>query len=602
VKSDPISYRVRPVAPYAHLFEVELRILRPDPNGQVLTLPAWIPGSYMIRDFARHIVEITAFCGNDRIAIDKLDKQTWRAAPCQRTLHVRYRVYCWDLSVRGAHLDTTHGYFNGTSLFLTVRGQEQSGHGVILDPPGSDVEGVWRVATTLARNGAERYGFGAYRADSYAELIDHPVEMGEFTLVEFSVCGVPHAMAISGHKQCDCDRLAHDLQSICETHVALFGEPPPMNEYLFLTMVVSDGYGGLEHRNSCSLLCSRNDLPHPNDSSMSEGYRNFLSLCSHEYFHLWNVKRIRPTALHNPDLSREVHTPLLWAFEGITSYYDDLALVRAGLIDHNSYLQLLARNITRVLRNPGRLRQSLADSSFDAWTKFYKPDANTPNAVVSYYSKGALVALLLDLTIREASDQQRSLDDLMRALWQRHGMDQDEGVTSDGFEALASEIADIDLQPFFERWVRGTDELELVTPLRELAGVELQLRSAEGELDKGGSEANVSRTLPWIGARIDQHSDDARITTVLYESPAQQAGLAAGDVIIAVDGLRVRRRDFETQLHRFQPGDRITIHAFRHDTLRESQVALAAAPADTAWFTLTEGAVAAQQRHAWLSA
>ncbi len=484
-----IHYQVQPVSPQAHLFEVVLRIARPAPEGQVLTLPAWIPGSYMIRDFARNIVTLHASSGGKRVAAEKTDKQTWRCAAANGELEVSYQVYAWDLSVRAAHLDTTHGYFNGTSLFLKVVGQEHVGCSVEILPPEGEAYRNWRVATTLPVDGAEHLGFGRYRAADYEELVDHPVEMGAFTFVSFEAAGTPHEIAITGRHQADTERLCRDLQAICEYQIGLFGELPPMERYLFQVLAVGDGYGGLEHRSSTSLICKRTDLPRADDKEVSEGYREFLGLCSHEYFHLWNVKRIRPAVFRQADLSSEVYTRLLWAFEGITSYYDDLALLRSGRIDRQSYLDLLARMITRVLRGSGRLKQTLEESSFDAWTKFYKQDENAPNAIVSYYAKGALVALALDLTIRRHSGGEQSLDDLMRALWRRHGRE-DIGVGEGDIEALAAEISGADLSGFFDQALRGTADL----PLKELLGNCSCVRRVTPRIGVGPEKGN--RRLP----------------------------------------------------------------------------------------------------------
>ena len=373
-----INYTIAPINPSAHLFEVILTIAKPDPDGQVVSLPAWIPGSYLIRDFARNIVEIAAVADRKPLALLKLDKQSWRCAPCTGPVTLRYSVYAWDLSVRSAHLDTTHGYFNGTSVFLRVHGQDHLPCTVEIVPPEGPFAESWRVATTLPCEDAPKWGFGRYRAADYDELIDHPVEMGDFTLIEFEACGVPHAVTLTGRHRADTERLARDLKTICEYEIAFFGIPAPMQEYLFQVMVIDDGYGGLEHRSSTSLICSRSDLPRVGEPETSEGYRSFLGLCSHEYFHTWNVKRIKPAAFIPYDLSREVHTPLLWLFEGFTAYYDDLILRRCRLIDDESYLELLGQNITRVMRGSGRLKQPLADSSFDAWTKYYKQDETPP--------------------------------------------------------------------------------------------------------------------------------------------------------------------------------------------------------------------------------
>jgi len=598
-----IHYRITPASPEAHLFEITLTVLQPAADGQVLSLPAWIPGSYMIRDFARNIVWLKARCNGAEIALTKLDKQTWQCAPCAGPLEVRYEVYAWDLSVRSAHLDTTHGYFNGSSVFLRVHGQDEQPCSVEILRPADSAYRDWRVATTLPPADAALWGFGGYQAADYDELIDHPVEMGTFDVIEFEACGVPHAMTLTGRHRADTERLARDLKTVCEYHIRLFGEPAPMSRYLFQVMITGDGYGGLEHRSSTSLLCSRDDLPQPamngGQDEMSEGYRSFLGLCSHEYFHTWNVKRIKPAVFQPYDLSREVHTPLLWFFEGVTSYYDDLALVRTGLISRDSYLELLGQTVTRVLRGSGRLKQPVADSSFDAWTKFYKQDENAPNAVVSYYTKGSLIALALDLTLRNIGDGTTSLDAVMRTLWQRHGL---QGVTVEGLEQLIAAVAGVDLTDFFQRALRGTEDL----PLAELlatCGIDYRLRPSEGNGDQGGKPGGRKgppRTV--LGVRSGDDALGAKLLNVFDGGAAQQAGLAAGDVVIAINGLRVSNGSLDKVIASYAAGDSVQLHAFRRDELMTFSAALQAAPADTCYLADIEAPDTAQQqrRNAWL--
>ncbi|MGH8809345.1 MAG: M61 family metallopeptidase, partial [Noviherbaspirillum sp.] len=411
-----IHYMISPKDPAAHLYEVTLTVANADPDGQVFSLPAWIPGSYMIREFARNIVRIHAESAGRNVPLKKLDKHTWQAAPCDGRIVLRYEVYAWDLSVRAAHLDPTHGFFNGTSMFLSVHGQESFPHVVDIRRPDGAAYKAWRVATSLPELDAKRYGFGTYVAADYDELIDHPVEMGTFELASFKAHGVPHDVVITGHvPNLDMARLTADLKKVCETQIALF-EPrskrAPMNRYVFMTLALGDGYGGLEHRASTALICSRADLPAKGQKEMSDGYRTYLGLCSHEYFHTWNVKRIKPAVFAPYDLRAEGYTSLLWLFEGFTSYYDDLMLVRSGVIDEAEYLKLIAKTVNGVLRGSGRTKQSIADSSFDAWTKYYRQDENSPNAIVSYYTKGSLVGLALDLTIRAETKGRKSLDDV----------------------------------------------------------------------------------------------------------------------------------------------------------------------------------------------
>jgi predicted metalloprotease with PDZ domain len=597
----PVRYRIFPINPAAHLFEVRCTVADPDPTGQAFSLPAWIPGSYMIREFARNVVTLTAECAGAAVPVEKLDKHSWRCAPCAGPLTVTCEVYAWDLSVRAAHLDTTHGYFNGASVFLMAHGREQRPCEVEILPP----EGVrdWRLATALPALDAPAFGFGRYRAADYDELIDHPVEMGTFTHAQFSACGVPHDVVLTGRQRADLDRLCRDMQAICEHHITFFGEPAPMARYVFLIMVVGEGYGGLEHRASTSLLVSRKSLPRPGEAAVNDDYRAFLGLVSHEYFHTWNVKRIKPKAFLPYDLSREAYTRQLWAFEGITSYYDDLALVRSQRIEPQDYLQALGETATRVWRGSGRFKQTVTESSFDAWTKFYRQDENAPNAIVSYYTKGALVALALDLTLRRGTGGRRSLDDVMRALWERHGRTPT-GVEEGGIERLAAEVSGLDLREFFDRALRSTEDLPLAGLLGDV-GVEFVVRPAESAADQGGkppkkSAAELMRRAV-LGVKLAEGAE-AKLAQVFDGAAAQAAGLAAGDALVAVDGLRVTKANLDALLAAHRPGERVTVHAFRRDELMTFVVELQAPPMDTCEFRLKPDADGAPRarRAAWL--
>ncbi|MFP5441054.1 MAG: M61 family metallopeptidase [Gammaproteobacteria bacterium] len=602
--NNAIHYSIVPIDPAAHLFRVSCTVPNPDPAGQRFSLPAWIPGSYMIREFAKNIVELWAESGGNIVACEKIDKATWQCEPVAGPLVITCDVYAWDLSVRAAHLDDTHGYFNGTSVFLAVQGHEHLPCRVRIERPAGDAYAGWRLATSLrTAPDTECWQFGDYEAADYDELIDHPVEMGHFTQARFVACSVPHDVVITGIHRCDMARLCADLQKICETQVRLFGEPAPMDRYVFLVQVVGEGYGGLEHRASTSLLASRDDLPLVTDdpSSMKDGYRQFLGLCSHEYFHTWNVKRIKPQAFQPYDLSRENYTRQLWAFEGFTSYYDDLLLVRAGVISPASWLDLLGQNITRVLRAPGRLKQSVAESSFDAWTKFYRQDENSPNAIVSYYAKGALVALALDLALRRETGGTRSLDHLMRELWQRHGLPA-HGVPEDAIGMLLVELGGESLRALFDDAVHGTDDLPLAELLATM-DIDLCLRAAEGATDNGGKPGakggKVRRPRPSLGIRTAGDGLGARIQHCFEGAPAMAAGLSAGDVIVAVGGLRATHANIEKLLAGWAVGDAVTLHAFRRDELRECRVTLGEAPADTCYLQFRGGEPSAAAQ-AWL--
>lgn len=602
-----LTYRVRPALPQAHLFSVEILIQHPPSGPLVLAMPAWIPGSYMIRDFARNLLDlkVTTATG-EALPLTKRDKQTWVCDHATGAMTVSYRVFAWDLSVRAAHLDATHAYFNGPSLLLSVAGLEDHPCCIELLPPADKIATDWRVATSLRPLDAKPHGFGSYWADDYADLIDHPVEMGRFSLLSFAVHGIPHQVAISGRQRLDESRLIADLERICAEHAALFGDLP-LDRYLFLVTALGAGYGGLEHAFSTSLLCVRDDLPQPGAEQSphtTEGYRRFLGLCSHEYFHLWLVKRIRPQALITGGLEREVHTRLLWAFEGITSYYDDLALARAGCIDHQTYLGLLAANITRVMRNPGRHVQTLADASFDAWTKFYKPDENAPNALVSYYGKGALVALALDLTLRRDTAGACSLDAVLRELWRRYGQT-GEGVPERGVEAVASAVSGFDLTHFFALTLDSTEDLDLA-PLLASVGIDMRLRPNRGPKDLGGcverfEPVESTRTLD---LRLRPSGSEVIIQSVISGGAGECAGLAPGDILLAVDGLRATPENLERLIAGAadQP-DGVLLHLFRRDELMALTAHPQPATADTCdlmWLEPVPDAIA-QARDCWLA-
>jgi predicted metalloprotease with PDZ domain len=575
-KNAAIAYAIVGHDLAAHLFHVTLTVDAPAPDGQIFALPAWIPGSYMIREFSRNIVRISAESNGEPVELTKLDKHSWKAAPPKGGLNDRaapltlhYEVYAWDLSVRAAHLDQNHAFFNGTSVFLRVLGQEDQPHVVDIQRPDHAAAQTWRVATSLPELKAKRYGFGTYIAANYDELIDHPVEQGDFALATFKAHGIPHDIVISGRvPNLDLARLSADLKRICETQIAFFepkSKQAPMDRYVFMTLAVGDGYGGLEHRASTALICARADLPSTTATSkdISDGYLQYLGLCSHEYFHTWNVKRIKPAAFAPYNLQVENYSPLLWLFEGFTSYYDDLMLVRAGVIAEPAYFKLLGKTIGSVLRGSGRTKQSVADSSFDAWGKYYRQDENAPNAIISYYTKGSLIGLALDLSIRAKTGGKKSLDDVMRALWERYGRDfyqgGGRGVTPAEVEALFDEISGGRFKPFFDKYIRGTEDVPLAKLLAPF-GV------------KYADERKSSK--PSLDANIGRDGNDCKLSSVHENGAAHLAGLSAGDLLVAIDGLRVTATNLETLLSRYGVGSNIEVHAFRRDELMTFSVAL----------------------------
>lgn len=523
-----VHYRIEPSDLFAHLFRVTLTIARPAPQQEV-SLPVWIPGSYLVREFSKNLQELQARQGEHPVALAQLDKHRWRA-DCRphKPLVLTYAVCAYDTSVRTAWLDATRGFFNGTSLCLRVHGQENQRHTV--DIASTPATAAWSVATGLSTVKVDKAGFGRYAALDYHELVDCPVEMGTFWVGRFTACGVAHRFVVAGAAPSfDGKRLLADTQKICETAIRFWhGEgKAPFKSYLFLLNAVADGYGGLEHRNSTALICGRRDLPCLGDARTSEGYTTLLGLISHEYFHTWNVKRLRPAEFAHYDYAGENYTQLLWFFEGFTSYYDDLLLRRAGLIDNATYLKLVTKTINQVLQTPGRAVQTVAQASFDAWVKYYRQDENTPNATVSYYTKGALVGLCLDLALRR-SGTAGGLDDAMRALWTRCAGGP---MTEADLRAVLQELSGRSFDDELAQWVHGTGEL----PLAEL----LQAHGVQ-------VKAEAPQWAQRLGLRaVENHS--VHLKTVLRGSVAEQAGLMAGDEWLGVEvqgqGWRISKLD-----------------------------------------------------------
>ena len=511
----PLHYRIEPADLHAHLFHVTLTIAQPAAQQRV-ALPVWIPGSYMVREFAKNLQNLRATQSRRSVPVHQLDKATWQvdAAP-GKPLVLTYAVYALDNSVRTAWLDASRGFFNGTSLCLQVAGQETLPHA--LELMSTRATATWHVATGLPAVATNTRGFGSYMADDYDALVDHPFELGHFWSGEFKACGVPHRFVVAGAAPSfDGARLLADTQKICEAEIRFWhprGKPPHTN-YVFMLNAVDDGYGGLEHRNSTALICTRRDLPRVGDKRSSEGYTTLLGLISHEYFHTWNVKRLKPAAFAQFDYSRENYTHQLWFFEGFTSYYDDLLLRRAGLLDDAAYLRLLNKTINQVDQTPGRLVQSVAESSFDAWVKYYRQDENTPNATVSYYTKGALVALCLDLTLR--AEGTTDLDEVMRSLFKRcKGGPMSEADLLDVLQLLAGRS----LAPELAQWVHSTDTLPL-QPLLERHGVAIH--------------ADPSHMAQRLGLRVAE-TGNIVVKTVLRGGAAEKAGFCAGDEWLGVE-------------------------------------------------------------------
>ena len=565
---------------HAHQYRVTLRIATPAAQ-QLVSLPVWIPGSYLVREFAKNLQELNARQNGQPIAVQQLSKHQWQLdCSANAPVELSYLVNAYDTSVRTAWLDQRRGFFNGTSLLLRVHGQEAQPHQLRISPSAQVPD--WKLATGLSAVEVDAQGFGTYTAGNYDELVDCPVEMGNFWSSSFTARGVPHRFVVAGAPASfDGERLLRDTQKICEAEIDFWGVAPH-SSYVFMLNVTHDGYGGLEHCNSTALICSRSDLPRQGVDKASDGYVQLLGLISHEYFHTWNVKRLRPAELVPYNYDQENYTELLWFFEGFTSYYDDLLLRRAGLIDNATYLKLITKTLNQVQQTPGRKVQSVAQSSFDAWVKYYRQDENTANATVSYYTKGALVAMSLDLKLRQ--EGQTTLDAVMRALWQRcQGSAMSEADVLTVLQALTGRSWETELQA----WVHGTQEL----PVTEL-------------LAAHGVAADADQPVPAqaLGLRV-QESHSVLIKQVLRGGLAEQAGMMAGDewygIEIAGQGWRLGKLE-ELTMYAPQGTTSITALVARDRQLLRLTLPLPQASAPLSNYKLRVQDEAAVNR--WLSA
>ena len=523
-----------------HLVHVTLRFLA-DPT-QVLSLPSWIPGSYLIREFSRHIESVRAYDEDGRILqIEKFEKNKWRLFNTDHELiTVEYDVYAYDLSVRGAYVDQTRLYLNPASVCLGLDGQQDKAIEVeVFLPPELK---HFQLATGLASKSLVKGRF-TLKADNYAQWIDSPLELAEQTRFSFEVQGIPHEFVVSGLHKMNAERMQQDIEKICATEISMFGSAPFQN-YTFMTMATANSYGGLEHPNSTSLISPRDDLPQADEpAAPSENYQRFLGLCSHEYFHSWLVKFIRPESFVNYDLNKEGYTSLLWIFEGFTSYYDDLILLRSGVIDQTAYLKLLKAQIDRYLQNPGRHIQTVAESSFDAWVKFYRQDENSNNAGTSYYNKGCLVALCLDLGLRLRGS---SLDALMRKLYEN--AQQGIQVNDRTIFELCQQLTGVSWIEQINHLINTTDELPLEQLLPEF-GVSMSLKN--------------DKSLPF-GLKLSDKPEGVLVQSARRDGAAALTGVSANDVIIAIDGLKASSKLIEK--YAAQPGQ-YRVLAFRRDEL-----------------------------------
>ncbi|MEE2000668.1 M61 family peptidase [Alkalimonas sp. MEB108] len=576
-----IQYQLRCADIAAHLIEVELSVRPLDQAPLQLSLPAWIPGSYMIRDFARNLIWLTASDRDGALAVLKTDKQSWQVKHRGQPVRICYQLYAFDRSVRAAYLDDEIAILNPACLCLAVAGMEAMPHQLEILAPSDQDAADWRLATALpAAADTPFLGFGTYLASDYQHLIDSPLLAGRFELTEFQIDAVPHYLVVSGRNLCDQQRFTEDLATICQQQKAIFGSlPADLSSYWFLTWVTDSGFGGLEHNDSTLLLCSRFDLPAAGQQQINEGYQTLLSLCSHEYLHTWWVKRLKPAEFHPYQLAQEQYSRQLWIYEGFTSYLDDLALYSSGLQNAADYLLALEKTITRVTRNPSNGVQSLEDSSFDAWTKFYKQDENAVNAIASYYAKGALVALCLDAALTAHG---RSLPQLMQQLWQ----DYLNTGTPDGAIARVLKSWQLpELASQLTHWVQQPKPIPLEDYLTAL-GLALNWRAPLKPDDLNGPAENNGNA--WLGAQYQSSEQGIKLTAVYHQGPAHQAGLMVGDELLAIAGFRLSSNSVTELLLRLPKQKALSLHLFRRDRLLERTLELTAPPATVAQLSIVD--------------
>jgi predicted metalloprotease with PDZ domain len=562
--SSDISFTVAMPKPHTHLFEVEIRVKIPanlqTPNDSDLLMPVWTPGSYLIREYERQVQDFAADADGRALEWTKVDKDTWRVKTNGvRQWRAKYRVYANELTVRTSELNSDHAFWNNATLLMYPAGHLNAPSTLTVIPPAG-----WRVATGLPPSSPGSPT--VFRAENFDILYDSPVEVSNFKQLDFRVRGVPHRIVIDGEGNYDPERLRADVQKIVEAESAMFGGIP-YHDYTFILHLRSNTGGGLEHLNSTALGFRRFGF------STEKGYQSFLSLVAHEFFHLWNVKRIRPDALGPFDYTKENYTRLLWVAEGITEYYGNLMVRRAGLISDQVYLKHLAQQIQDFQETPGRKVMSAEEASFDAWIKFYRPDENTVNSQISYYDKGELLGLLLDLDIRRRTNNAKSLDDVMRYLFTEF-FQKGRNYTPADFQKACELAAGANLDDFFGRYVRGKDELEPVYN-QMLAGAGLRLEQAGVGIGLGEDD----RIVPlkgYLGADLDDKStgDFILIKSVRAGSPAYEQGLNAKDQIIALDGARVNKETFEALIEAKRPGDTVRIMVFRFDDVRTFDIKL----------------------------
>lgn len=573
-----IEYEVWMEEPHTHYFDVAMTVTGLERETMDLVMPVWTPGSYLIRDYARHVIAVSAADGSGAPRqVKKISKNVWRIQSNQAAkMTVRYRVYAFNDNMRENYLDESHAYINGAGLFMYVDGFIRHPVRLKIHPaPGWDT-----ISTGLDPVANEAWTF---QAPDYDVLADCPIEIGRHKVYEFTVRGVPHRIAIYGVGNYDPVRLVEETRRIVEAAVALFGEMP-YTHYTFIVHLTHRGSSGIEHANSASLDFPRRGFE-PEATSLG-----WLSLVAHEFFHLWNVKRIRPRELGPFDYTKENYTRMLWVAEGFTSYYADRLLRQAGFISEEGYLQRLADDIAELQSRPGRQVQSVAEASFDAWIKFYRPNENSINTTVSYYTKGGVLAALLDLEIRHRTLSARSLDDVMRTLYQEFYKQRNVGYTEEEFRQVCERMAGGDLSEFFDRYIYGTVEIEY-DRFFNYAG--LRLIPVDNHDETG-----------YLGVQVRNTGGKVIVAAVIADTPAYRYGVYAGDEIMAMDGLRVRFDDFAERLRAKKAGGPVTLTLARDGIVHTVDVVLGQRPVTEYWIQKVDKPTAEQEAvyRGWVSA
>jgi predicted metalloprotease with PDZ domain len=558
-----ISYTVSMPEPNTHLLQVRMRVRGARgaslPAQLDLVMPVWTPGSYLVREYARHVQDFAAHDADRKaLAWRKTNKNTWRVETAgAREAVAAYAVYANELTVRTNELTDRRAFWNNAATLMYVDGHLGAPSTLQVVPRAG-----WKIATGLPAVAGER---NTFRAENFDVLYDSPFLVADFKTVTFDVRGVPHRFVFDGEGNYEPERIGRDAQKIAETAARMMGDVP-FRDYTFQLMISPTSSGGLEHLNSTALIWRRFNF------KPETAYRDFLGLVAHEYFHAWNVKRIRPDALGPFDYTGENYTRLLWVAEGVTNYYEDLLVRRAGLMTDRDYLARVANMIRTLQNTPGRLEMSIEEASFDAWIKYYRPNENTINSSVSYYDKGGVVAMLLDLEIRRRSAGAKSLDDVMRYLYAEFAR-RGRNFTPEDFQRAAELAAGASLEDFFRRYVRGREELDYNAAFAA-AGLQLLTTAA------GDATQTAPPQRPHFGANLRMEGERLLVTNVPAGTPAYNFGLYAGDQIIAVDGYRVNLESFGARILERKPDDEVRLAVFRGDELRTLTFKLGARPED----------------------